>query len=71
MDTQVVTLQCRAEIVKDEFLDAVEKQNAAGGNVVLEFGLQTIHRNEQRCIDRPNNRKRVDRVLHDCKRRGI
>lgn len=47
-----LSLQCRVEMVKPEFLDAVENLNVGGATVVLEFGLQTIHRNEQIAIDR-------------------
>jgi radical SAM superfamily enzyme YgiQ (UPF0313 family) len=65
-----LSLQCRAEMVKDEFLDRVEALNQTG-HVVLEFGLQTIHKSEWKLIDRPNNLRRVTEVLEQTRRRGI
>jgi radical SAM superfamily enzyme YgiQ (UPF0313 family) len=65
-----LALQCRVEMVRNEFLDAVERLNKTG-NVVLEFGLQTIHREEERLIDRPNNIKRVTQVFSETKKRNI
>ena len=52
------------EMVNDEFLDVVEALNKTG-NVVLEFGLQTIHRNEEVHIQRPNNKNRIKRIIRD------
>jgi radical SAM superfamily enzyme YgiQ (UPF0313 family) len=64
-----LALQCRAEMVTNEFLDKVEKLNQSA-NVVLEFGLQTIHKEEQRLIERPNNLKKVISVFEEtCKRK--
>ena len=68
--TGKLSLQCRMEMVNDEFLDVVEALNKTG-NVVLEFGLQTIHRNEEVHIQRPNNKKRIKRVLSETYRRKI
>jgi radical SAM superfamily enzyme YgiQ (UPF0313 family) len=65
-----LALQARAEMVTPEFLDAIERVNQHG-LVVLEFGLQTIHAAEQKLIDRPNNMKKVSRVLHEITARGI
>ena len=65
-----LSLQCRIEMVKPEFLNIVEKINQSG-NVVLEFGLQTIHRKEQILINRPNNLTKVKAVLEETNRRGI
>jgi radical SAM superfamily enzyme len=48
----------------------VERLNQTG-NVVLEFGLQTIHKSEWGIINRPTNLKKVNNVLHDCCKRGI
>jgi radical SAM superfamily enzyme YgiQ (UPF0313 family) len=61
-----LSLQCRAELVDEEFLDA-----AAALDVRLEFGLQTIHAEEGHAIKRPNNIRRVDDVLAGVSRRGL
>lgn len=65
-----LSLQVRIEMVTSEFLDIVEKLNQIG-TVVLEFGLQTIHKNEQALIQRPNNMKKVEEVLKEVNRRNI
>lgn len=65
-----LSLQARMEMVIPEFLDIVEKLNQQG-QTVLEFGLQTIHKNEQLLIDRPNNMKKVVAVLQQVKQRKI
>ena len=61
-----LSLQCRAEAVTDEFLDA-----AAALDVCLEFGLQTIHENEGREIIRRNVLRRVDAALAGVRARGL
>jgi radical SAM superfamily enzyme YgiQ (UPF0313 family) len=66
-----LSLQCRIEMVTDEFLDEVQTLNRGGARVVLEFGLQTIHKLEQKLIERPNNMKKVDRILDEVQARGI
>jgi len=68
--TGKLSLQCRMEMVSKEFLDVIEELNKMG-TTVLEFGLQTIHKNEQRVIQRPNNMKQVERVLAETKKRNI
>lgn len=68
--TGKLALQCRAEMVSDEFLDAVEKLNSTA-HVVLEFGLQTVHQSEARLIRRPNNMAKVKRVLSQAYDRNI
>jgi len=65
-----LALQSRAEMVTKEFLDAVEKINLHG-QVVLEFGLQTIHKNEQALVDRPTNLSKVTSVLQEVSNRNI
>jgi coproporphyrinogen III oxidase-like Fe-S oxidoreductase len=45
--------------------------NQQGARCILEFGIQTIHKNEQKLIDRFNNLKKADSVLHDCLSNGI
>jgi len=60
-----LSLQCRFEMVNDEFLALCKKLN-----VRLEFGLQTIHKEEMRAINRANNIAKVLSVmkkLNDCK----
>ena len=53
-----LSFQCRAETMTEEFLIMASKLD-----VCLEFGLQTIHRNEGKAIERQNNIKKIDRVL--------
>jgi radical SAM superfamily enzyme YgiQ (UPF0313 family) len=61
-----LSLQCRAELVMDEFLDAAQRLDTR-----LEFGLQTIHPAEDAIIERKNDVGKVDHVLADVRRRGI
>ncbi|MCB9619821.1 MAG: cobalamin B12-binding domain-containing protein [Sandaracinus sp.] len=56
-----LSLQCRAEAVDEAFLDA-----ASALDVCLEFGLQTIHADEGRAIERGNQIDRVDATLARC-----
>ena len=49
-----LSLQCRAEMIDEEFVNAVRDMN-----VTLEFGLQTIHREEGRAVKRHNNIRKV------------
>lgn len=61
-----LSLQCRFELVNDAFLDALEEMD-----VVLEFGLQTIHAEEGLAIGRPNKIDVADAVIHKLHARGI
>lgn len=61
-----LSLQCRAEAVDDAFLDA-----ASALDVCLEFGLQTIHADEGRVIERRNQIDRVNAALAGVRARGI
>lgn len=61
-----ISLQCRAEFVSDDFLDAAQQLD-----VCLEFGLQTVDRNEQLAIERPNNLAKVEEALAKVRERGI
>lgn len=61
-----LALQCRAESTRPEFLDVATRLN-----VCLEFGLQTIHEDEGRSVDRRNNVARVDQTLAAVRERGI
>lgn len=65
-----LALQSRMEMVTPDFLNAIDKINETG-HVVLEFGLQTIHDNEQKLIQRNNNMKKIEHVLEEVKRRKI
>lgn len=68
--TGKLALQCRIEMVKPEFLERVEQLNKTG-RVVLEFGLQTIHKSEQKAIQRPNNMTKVREILKETQKRNI
>lgn len=61
-----ISLQCRAELVMPDFLDAATMLDAR-----LEFGLQTIHAAESAAIDRKNQIEKVDRALAEVRRRDI
>jgi radical SAM superfamily enzyme YgiQ (UPF0313 family) len=61
-----LSLQCRAELIDDAFLDAAQALD-----VCLEFGLQTIHPKEQQAIERTNNMRSVDAALAKVRERGI
>jgi hypothetical protein len=61
-----LSLQCRAEMISDAFLDAL-----SGLNVCLEFGLQTIHPKEYLAIGRPNNVKKINTAFKNVRERGI
>lgn len=65
-----LSLQSRMEMVVPEYLDIVQKLNQES-ETVLEFGLQTIHRNEQALIQRPNNMKKVEDILQEVNKRNI
>ena len=53
-----LSFQCRAEMTDEEFIDLASQLN-----VRLEFGLQTIHKEEGRAVNRVNNMKKVDSVM--------
>lgn len=61
-----LSLQCRAELVTAPFLDAAQALD-----VCLEFGLQTIHKQEYDAIERPNNIAKVEKILAEVRARGI
>ncbi len=65
-----LALQVRLEMIKPEFLDSIQTLNNTA-RVVIEGGIQTIHKNEQKIIDRPNNMKLLESNLREAKRRGI
>ena len=61
-----LSLQCRFEFVTEEFLQQVKHLNCT-----LEFGLQTIHRQEGKAVRRPNNMDAVDTVIDRLHELGI
>ena len=61
-----LSLQCRFELVNDAFLDACQALR-----VRLEFGLQTIHADEGRVVQRGNRLDKVRAVIAELHRRGI
>lgn len=61
-----LSLQCRAEMVTDEFIEAASQLN-----VRLEFGLQTIHLEEGRAINRKNNMTKVGQTIDKINKAGI
>jgi coproporphyrinogen III oxidase-like Fe-S oxidoreductase len=63
-----ITLQTRYESLNDDFLDLCQKYN---GRVHLEFGLQTIHKNEMETIGRKNDIEKVKTALQKLNERSI
>lgn len=61
-----LSLQCRAEQITQEFVDAAELLDTR-----LEFGLQTVHRNEGTTIKRPNHLLSVKEALRMVRDAGI
>jgi radical SAM superfamily enzyme YgiQ (UPF0313 family) len=68
--TGKIALQCRIEMIKDEFLDKISSLNKTA-QVVLEFGLQTIHPKEAKVVQRPNNMAKVEKILYETRKRSI
>lgn len=64
--TGKLSIQVRAELITDDFLNLVEKLN-----IHLEFGLQTIHQKEMKAINRINNIECFKYVITDVIKRGI
>jgi len=61
-----LSIQCRAEMVDDEFIEKASKLN-----VRLEFGLQTIHNSEGKAVNRNNNISKVESVLEKMAKKEI
>lgn len=61
-----LTLQCRAELIDEPFLDA-----AAGLDVCIELGIQSIHPLETRATARYNDLTKIARALAGIRARGI
>jgi radical SAM superfamily enzyme YgiQ (UPF0313 family) len=66
-----ISLQAKADMVNEEFLNEITLLRDAGASPILEFGLQTIHKEEQRAITRGNNMKKITHVLNECIAREI
>jgi len=65
-----LALQCRAEMINDEFLMLVEALNKTA-HVVLELGLQTIHNEELSIIQRPTSITKINKFFSEITRRNI
>lgn len=61
-----LSLQCRAEYIDERFLDAASQLD-----VKLEFGLQTIHDDEGRAVDRRNGMAKVETALKAVRERNL
>ncbi len=61
-----LSLQCRGELLNDEFLDAASRLR-----VRLELGLQTIHEVEGKAVRRQTDLARVERALEAIRLRKI
>ena len=61
-----LSLQCRAEMLTDEFLDLASQLK-----VRLEFGLQTIHADEGQAVDRRNNIPKARAKFEQVNKRGL
>lgn len=66
-----ISLQCRIEMIKDEFVHKILDLQGIGAIPVLEFGIQTIQRDEQRSINRSNNMKKIEAQLDIMNEVGI
>ena len=66
-----LALQCRFEMIKDDFLEKVAQLNILGARIVLEFGLQTIIKHEAKAIQRPNQLKKVEDTIAKLKAMDI
>ena len=61
-----LSLQCRAEMLTDEFLNLASQLQ-----VRLEFGLQTIHADEGQAVDRRNNIPKARAKFEQVNKRGL
>ena len=65
-----ISLQCRLEMMTDEFLMAVLELSRTA-LVVLEFGVQSIRKAEQKVIDRPCNMRKMEYWLECLNKNGV
>jgi radical SAM superfamily enzyme len=65
-----LSLQCRAEMITDEFLTLVHALNQTA-HVVLELGLQTIHNEELAIIQRPTSITKINKVFSKINQHNI
>lgn len=61
-----LSLQCRAEMIKPSFVEVASQLN-----VSMEFGLQSIWKNEQVAVNRPSDMKKVDIALERVRTHNI
>lgn len=61
-----ISLQCRIEMITEEFIEAASQLNTR-----LEFGLQTIHLTEGIAVNRKNNMRKVESNIEKIKEAGI
>lgn len=66
-----ISLQCKADMVNENFLAELTEFKTAGGTPVLEFGVQTIIKTEQKVINRLNNLTKIAHVVQECSKREI
>lgn len=64
-------MQLKGDLIKDEFLQEWEALNSTGVLTVGEFGLQTIHPEEQRAIRRRDNLTKFRHIMTHLGERGI
>jgi radical SAM superfamily enzyme YgiQ (UPF0313 family) len=65
-----IAFQVRLEMVKPEFLEALIELNKTA-KVVIECGIQTISKEEQKEIERPSNMRKIKEVVKECNLNGI
>ncbi len=58
-----LSLQCRPEMIEKEFLDRIVTLTTQGAMVLLEFGIQTYNRDENKAIQRNNNFKKIEEKI--------
>ena len=58
-----LSLQCRLEFVNDEFIQRIITLKNNNCDVLLEFGIQTLVKEEMNVIERYNNLTKIKRVI--------
>ena len=67
-----LSLQCRLELVNEEFIAAILRlKNENKCNVLLEFGIQTLIKEEMNVIERYNNYTKIKRNLEQINKHEI
>ena len=54
-----ISLQCRFEMIKDDFLSICKYLRSRGCDITLEFGIQTVHNLESKACRRLNNLRAI------------